>query len=541
MNRLWISLVPALLLLAVHLPASGNNDRRELELLHIYQQALDIFHPEALYLDFNYQVQGNLRRMLLKDMEDAPGRAERTTASDLEVDPEIIGALERMLVPLVWEMQARREALPPDDVLERYMEANPSLFERKEQVSGARILVDHETANEDVLEALEAELNAMEESGETFRDVARRFYRSQGIDTDGYFGWRGTDRLRADLFETFQNADPDAPWFGPVETQHGFMYGVLYGVREEGMPAFEDVRERVVTMWLREHFADWREEQLSREEMERGLERHWPEEGVNEVPDPGDPAFTMDDRVYTWNDVRQWTPGVIGDDSRPEYYTSLGRRAVQNFLVYTGPRARAVRASDEFQRLYKAVIAHWQMARKMDGELAAISSPPDAIERFYDENRDDLYMLPPRYRAVVWRFPINPDGHRNPALVNDSRRDAWNRANKAHALLAESPSPGEEALDEDTHGPFRHHAPEGFHGTTNMPLPLADWVRENTPPAGELTPVQIGRDDYHFALILEVQDGEPRPFDTIIDQIWADWRAAEQEKIRKKYRLKVEE
>ncbi|MCC5875821.1 MAG: hypothetical protein JJU11_06350 [Candidatus Sumerlaeia bacterium] len=536
MNRPLLILA-ILFLLPVHLTASTTNDPRELELLRIYQQALEIFHPEALYLDFSIQDPAAARQILLEDMDDAPGRAERTGASSHEVDPEIIGALERLLVPLVWEMRALREALPPDDLLKRYMEANPSLFEQQEQVGGARLLVEHGVADEAVLAGIEEELNAMEESGETFRDVARRFYRSQGVDTDGYFGWRGRDRLREDLFDVFSNADPDDPWFGPVETTHGFMYGVLYGVRPEGMPDFDDVRQRVVQMWLREHFADWREDQLSLEEEERGLVRHWPPGGLEEVPDPEDPAFELEGRVYTWEDVRQWTPGVHGDDSRPEFYSSLGRRAVQNFLVYTGSRAREVRSSQDYKRLYDAVIAHWQMARAMSAELAAITSPPDAIERFYTENLDELYTLPPTYRAVVWRFAMNPEGHRNPAFVNESRRDAWQRANRTHALLKESDSPEDVTLDEDELGPFRLHAPEGFHSTNSMPHPLGQWVHEEMPAPGDLSPVKIGREDYHFALILEVREGEPRPFDTIIDQIWADWRAAEQDKVREKYRL----
>lgn len=510
---------------------------QEREVLRIYQLALDIFHPEALYIDFRGADTGEMIRLLARDLEDAPERAARTGADELEIDPDVVGAIERFLVPLVWDHLARVDALPPDELLERYMEANPSFFERREMVRGARILVPFGNDAPDQVARIREDLEAMEESGETFRDVARRYYSSIGMKTDGYFGWRGRDRLRDELFDLFLEADPDAPWFGPVETSGGHLFGVLMGHVGEGMPPFSEVRQHVESTWLREHFAASREEALSLEEVTRGLVRHWDDEGIDGIPDPEDPAFELEGRVYTWGEARQWTPGIHGDESDPEFWEDLGRRAVQNFLVYTGSRAREVRNSDEFKKIYEAVAANWKLARAMAAELADLRAAPGALERFYEENVGELYSTPDQYRAIVWRFPMNPEGHENPVLVNESRRDAWNRATMAHKVLEESENPGEEVLEEDVFGPIRRHAPEGLFPLEVFPNPLSSTISQATPVAGWLSPVVIGADDYQIALVLEKQEGEPLPFDEVIDDLWSDWRVREQEKIRGKYRL----
>lgn len=503
-----------------------------------YQEALEIFHPGEL--DDALDPDGELpwRRQLLDNMAGAVERAERHGLAGDPVPPEILQVMERLLLPQVWELHAREQHLPGEAELRAWFEERRGEFALPARLRGSRIIIPHGPGDSRTVERVKQMLESGVGAGRSFRDVAREYYRSLGIDADGHLGWRTAENLREDVHAAFAGADLGEPYFGPVETTAGYLFGALHERQEGRERSFAEARDDIERAWLAASFPAYREEFFSAQEIQRGLERHWPEEGLEEVPDTSGAAFTIDGEAVTWGEVVSTTRGDFGDPADPAYYPAAAERAIRNRLLYTGDMASLVRGTRMFGRLLAAVKAQWRIGAAIRAEVQA--RQPDTMELmdFHTRNQERLYRAPARYHVAAWSIPMNPDQTEDPDAMESARRDAWRRANLLREAIASRIPLESYTLDEDRFGPLRQSPETQWMDATMLP-PMVLEAIDQLAEKGDLpavTPPLIGSRTYYIVYLIGKEEGRLLDFADVIDSLWHDWRAERERGIRERFR-----
>lgn len=535
--------LPYLLILVLLVVAStplGAADRQEgwrgAFLAHAYQEALEVFHPEALTEDLDPDGDTPWRGQLLADLENAAERAEHHGLAGDPIPPEILDVMERLLLPHVWELYARDQHLPGGEALEEWFRERSGRFAIPEMIRGARLIVQHGPGDAATVRRVEEMLKSDAAAGRPFRETARRYYRSLGIDTDGDLGWRTAGNLREDVFDAFLGADPEAHHFGPIETSAGHLFGSLDEKREGRARSFDEARDDVEQAWLAEHFPDHREQFFSAQEIARGLERQWPAAGLEDIPASDSTAFFIDGEPVTWGEVVTTTPGDFGDPEDPAYYPAVAERAIRNRLIYTGEVAGLVRETERFGELLDAVKAQWRIGNAIQAKLRAMQPETRELMDFHARNQERLYRAPDRYHVAAWSLPSNPGGLDDPAQAEAARIDAWRRANLLREEIDGSIPLEGYTLDEERFGPLRQ-APDSQWMDATMFPPLVLEALEALAEKGELpavTPPLIGARTYYIVYLVEWEQGRLLDFADVIDRLWHDWRDEREKEIRRR-------
>ncbi len=202
------------------------------------------------------------QQAIVEDIQDNLAYAGSAAAAEIQMPTPLAERFDRYLVPRVYRESIRQQIHPTEVELRSYYESHRDEFQVPDALEGARILVE---PGPDMAARTEALKRKLESPGKPFREVASEYYRSIGREQDGYFGWVRRGSIRDDLFEMFYRADPEAAFFGPVETRHGMLFGKTFARQPGGPEPYDEVKERVEALLIK-HSLEQREREFREKE-----------------------------------------------------------------------------------------------------------------------------------------------------------------------------------------------------------------------------------------------------------------------------------
>lgn len=350
--------------------------------------------------------------------------------------------LNEYLVPQVWNYLKKQHLHPTEDDVIRYRNNHPDAYSTRAWIIGSRILVrnDSPTSETDIMSVQ----NKLKDRDQDFRVVAREFYRSQGEDKDGSFGRVEKGDIAEELFEIFFKQNPREPYFGPLKTHHGFIFGQLQDRGMEGYRPLGEIRRRIEQRVAQERFQDFSTrffEQL--EAKGQKVVRNW--RPADKAPAPGEVVYVLDGEHVTYKQVLDDLVGVYGDHSSFKFFESVTNSHIRNKLLLMSEEADVVRRSAEFQFLFQALLAHERYNLLLKQQLAPgdQNAPPDeeVLKAFYNQKKEELFAKQDEVKFLAIALPMFPRPDVPPHERESDRAKAWTMAKGVQASIAATDEP----------------------------------------------------------------------------------------------------
>jgi len=397
-----------------------------LDLLKIYLNALSMIDSK-LTVDYRLNTPED-QQAIVEDIQDNLAYAASAAAAEITLPTPLADRFDRFLVPRVYRELVRRQIHPTEEEKQSYYESHRDEFQVPDGLEGSRILVE---SGPDLAARTEALKQKLESSGKPFREVASEFYRSIGREQDGYFGWVRRGSIRDDLFEMFYRADIEAPFFGPVETQHGMLFGKTFALQPGGPEPYEEVKKRLGEILIK-HRLERRDNEFREKEASRqGLQFLYPEDATG-APELTAPVFRLGKKAWTYADALEANPDLMGDRQAGAYARTVISRAADTALLLGSTEAQQVRESRDYRFLSSALDAQWKANEAFKRAFESRGRDETALRQFYEERRADLYRKPDEVQLTMVLLPLAPEQTEEGQISGEAAvkqllriRDAW--------------------------------------------------------------------------------------------------------------------
>jgi len=499
----------------------------------IYYQALHYISPELpfevpapYYLDHIT----NNRRL-----------TEELNLQDIELPEKKDTYLEYYLTRDLVRFLNRYAFEPSEETIKEYYQKNISQYYRPDTIEGARFLIEYDDNAEETTAHWEEVLQEAFEKQVTedpFRDVAKEYYLSRGLyDIDGsygYFGKKEHGTIRDELFDLFFEADLDAPYFGPVETKHGYLFGKLYNRWEEGTKPFEEVKNDIKNNMLRERVNEFYDNLLDKELAQHNVEYLYDRENLP-VPDREDNILQINDTTYTYDDILQAVPYMMGDIHSLSFLNNIGEIFLEKHAIFHSEEGQNIRETPEYQFLYEALLNDYRIQQYLEQRYEEeIEITEENLISFYETAGELLYEAPDLYKMRVFYRDQNPERETDPYLIHRARQTAWENINAARDYFLEQ----EDKLKADM---SRFEKEMGI--TVNDVL---EWREKDT--LGRLVEMDIPErspgdtsdivfDDqvYVFYYLIDHKEQGVKDFEEVRERVRTHYTRYQREKIRHRY------
>lgn len=358
-------------------------------LLRVYLDSLSMISHDLLLLDYRLNTDVD-RERILSDIERNKRLVEKPAFSELNPPDELVQKLDRFLIHRVHRLLKQQELRPTPEELQDYYQSHPEEFQVPESLEGARILIEYATDMQEQAAALQ---EILESSPLSFREIAADYYQSRGKSQDGYFGWVHRGSIREDLFELFIQANPEDKYFGPVETRHGLLFGKLYQTRPGYLEPFENVQSRLERILLKNKLQD-DYTRFYEQEMEHFQVQYLYDADSPTVPPRDIPVLQTGDRPWTYQEILDANPDVMGDVNSPEFFQAVARRTIEHELLYRSEEAQLTRESEEYHFLREAFIAQWKVYETIEEEYSKLQVNEEVLRDFYEKHKVERYTAP---------------------------------------------------------------------------------------------------------------------------------------------------
>lgn len=417
---------------------SFEGDQPSTDLLPIYLNALSMIDSK-LTVDYRLNTPED-RQAIVEDIRDNLAFARSAAAAEIRMPTPLADRFDRFLVPRVYRESLRQQIHATDEEKRSYYESHREEFQVPDALEGARVLV--ETGPDMAVRAAGLK-RKLEAPGKPFREAASEFYRSIGREQDGYFGWVRRGSIRDDLFEMFYRADPEAPFFGPIETRHGMLFGKTFARQPGGPEPYDEVEGRVEALLVKQRLEQRESEFRQRETLLQGLQLLYPAD-ANGAPELNAPVFRLGEKAWTYADALEVQSDLMGDRQAAAYARAVVDRAVDAALLLGSTEAQRVRESRDYRFLSSALDAQWKANEAFQRTAENRARDESELRRFYEERRTELYRKPDEVKLTMVFLPIPPEKTEGERLVEEAAVEQLLRIRDAWAL---SPNPERFSFD----------------------------------------------------------------------------------------------
>jgi len=509
-------------------PSSPHLWNQEL-FLRIYLDSLGMISYE-ITIDYKLNTLKDQQK-ILKDIARNHQIVKRLNLKNIIPPTSLLERYERYLVPRVFDYVKRRELRPTKAEKMRYYQEHIKDYIEPAYFEGARFLIETSPMMEKT--ALYWK-KILDEQNRPFREIAREYYRSIGEDKDGYLPkvYRGT--IRDELFEIFFNADVNAPYFGPVNTKYGLLFGKVYSKREEAPRPFEEVEPRIESLMIKQRIEKFYQEFFASQRSKHTIEILFDDSLANEAPSFDTPVYRFDGRVVTYREILAVNQHIFGDTRAIDFFRAIRTKAINNELICTSSEAEKIKHSPEYQFLYDAFIDQYRVYQYLTAEYKKIKVGEKDLIEFYERHKQTLYKKPLEAKLLIVSVPMNPDRLSHPYSIHLARKKAWESINRIRDDFVES-GKGEKFSFEPYYKEVRGLKSKLI--THWQAIDTLGRVIEMDIPSrkpGYISPVLIGNTSYIFYYLLDLRDPGYKAFKEIRKKVENDFIEAKKREIRRK-------
>jgi len=468
-------------------------------------------------LPYRYSVKENKLINLLKDI-----RAERDIVKNLNLDKnsfrkEYPGErVERFLAASVYRFLIEKNLKPTREELQKFLDKNSQYFPAREHVVGYQLFVEtdkdtDEKKVQETLKEIEAKLKT-----EPFSKVAREYYQTVGLEYDGRMGRVFREEISGENFNIFFNADPDKPFFGPIRQKRGYIFGKVERKFTSDTDPVEYYRQKLEFDCLK---------QMAKTELNRFYEKKFQELEPEVFMYDKDkkeplnlPAYKIKDQTVTYQEVLKRVPQSMGNMSSPDFYHSIRQKSLENDLIFFSPEAQNIKNTPEYRFFENAIKNAWLVSHYVEEKMKDIDKSPNALKRFYEQNKDKLYAQSDLVRLATVTLHRSIDTKDTPLNQHLKQKSDFKTINKIREEFAKNPTRKILETLQSTYPTmefeiFEIPKPEDRLGRV-IEVPL----RSKEP--GYISPVLIeGKTRYKFFRLITRQKRPPKSFDQVKDVI----------------------
>lgn len=422
---------------------------------------------------------------------------------------------------------------PDEETVRAIYEEHKDSFMRRDTIEGASFLIEY---GEEADEKVNHWQSVLEESYQSqpeefsFRDIARNFYLSQGERNDGYFGRVERGRFREEIFDLFFEEDSEKPFFGPVETLHGYLFGKLYNKWEEGVISFDEVRPRLERQVYQNRQQELFDTLLNEAEDNDDIHYLYANKNSSDARDSSQEALKINDRVYTYSDLIRIMPHLQDHSLK-----TLAENFVVMHGIYQSDEGENIRQIDEFSLLRNALLDEYRVQQFMEEIYAEeITISEENLFAFYQAVREDFYPGYNEYKLRIFELPHNPEGVQDRLAVHQARKDAWTNINHIQDYFLEQKN--------KAHADLSHFEEEKGLKVQELDewtsiVQLGGVIGRDIAGrrAGETSSIIIGRNNYLFYYVTDFREGKVRPFEEVKNRVKMHYTLYQQQKIRNRY------
>lgn len=369
---------------------------------------------------------------------------EELNLHDIEIPEKNNKRLEYYLTRDLLRFLNRYAFEPSGETIKEYYQENISQFHRPDTIEAARFLIEYgENAEETAAYWGEVLQKAYEKqmSDDPFRDVSKEYYLSRGLfdilDSYGYFGKRERGTIREDLFDLFFESDTKAPYFGPVETQHGYIFGRLYNRWEEGMIPFEEVKDQIKDTITQQKVTEFYDKLLEKELAQYNVEYLFDRDDES-VPSTDKNIIRINGNKYTYHDLLQSMPYMMGDINDLYFMNAMVDLFLEKYAVFHSEEGQNIQDTPEYQFLYDALLNDYRVHQYLEQRYKKeILVTEEKLRSFHEKAAKQLFLAPDLYKLRVFYLNQNPHRETDTYLIYQANRTAWKNINIARDYFLE--------------------------------------------------------------------------------------------------------
>lgn len=484
----------------------------------IYLNSLMLIDP-GLPEDYFLNDAENVRR-IISDIDTQSSAVRNLGLKDIAgADDYDAQRFERFAIPEIFRYKVKYSIDASTPTLRRFLKNNPKHYPAVESVTGSGIFVEvgPDAAADSRLSVTLEDIAGRLRGGEPFNIVAKDYYESAGVNSIGRFGRATRGQMDDARFDAFLNAEPGAPFFGPVKLPDGYLLGKLDEKMTSGSDLF-DYYSRWLPMDYRREMAKQLIETFTGEQMRRISPRVFAYDAASAMGDR-QTAYEAGGTSVTFGEAGRRLPQYAGNKKEARFWDAIALKALNDDLILMSTATQEMRRTPEF-RFFADAHRNAYLVQLHAKKIMADAGEPDeqALRAYYEAHKKDSYSQAGLVRLLTVTL------RRGAAAQTSSPADARLRQqadfaamNKAReTFLADQTTA---ALDR-----LRASLPGLSYRVDKQPV-AADTLGRVFEMAvagkqpGDISQVLVEPQAYHFVKVVSVEPQPPAPFEAVRDRV----------------------
>lgn len=368
------------------------------------------------------------RKEIIEDIERFRKYASSNKITDRTIPQETLAQAEILMAVKLFRFKKQQELLPDQQEIASYYEKNREDYAHNDYIQGSRILIEY---GEEAEKLVEKWTEKLEHTSDSFENVAREFYKTQGQLYDGSFGLVERGQIRDDIFEMFYAQVPSEPYFGPVETRHGYLLGKLHEKGEAGYKPLSEVQNKISRILLAEEREIFFEE-FYKEERKKHSITVYLDPDAEEAPAFDEAVYSFNDHTYTYREILNNLPHIFGDIQSVSFCKAVMEKNIQMDLIYASEEVENIMDSTSYSFLLHSFRDRYIIHRYIQQRLDEFEPTEEEIINFHEEYQEDYYTRPAEAKLLIFSIQRNPDRETHPYKMHQASQEAWEFAQLLH-------------------------------------------------------------------------------------------------------------
>jgi hypothetical protein len=495
-------------------------------LLQIYLDVLGTIGTD-ITIDYKLNTPDD-QKNILDDIEKNHKYVELKNLENINPPDELTQRFDFFVIPRLLDYKKRYELIPTDENIYKYYLDNINKFPKSDYIEGARILIETSPTMESDAFLLNEQLKNTKLS---FREFAKEYYKSKGSEHDGYFGKINRGTIRDEIFEIFFHADSNAPFFGPVKTKHGILFGKLYAKYSE----FEKIKNKIERQILSEEIQEYYDNLYLEEKKNHKVEILY-DENLTKLPELSSVVYRFDGKDVKYSDVIKSQFYVLGDEQSIKFFKAIVERTIKNELLFSSRDASDLKKSTEYEFLFNAFLDQYRVYSVILKEYEKISFPESDLLNFYEKYKYELYKDSDLVKLIVVTLEKNPNGESDKLNIQLADKAAWNDIEELRNDFVKSATPQKFPFSEYNYiDGLKVAVFDYWQSVDDLGRIIGMDINEN--PEGHTSSVLGASNYYLFYHILERENRDFEPYNDIRDKVEKDYLLLRKQEIRKNLKI----
>jgi hypothetical protein len=416
---------------------------------------------------------------------------------------------ERFILGNLFRLNSKLNLIIDDEILLRVINKYPRIYPQKEHFLGYQIFME----NEDNEKKLQEKISNLEKrlKTEPFRNVAKDYYKSIGLDYDGNPGKQFRGKMPDTIFDIFINADRESRYFGPVKTERGYIFGKVIRKLMKDEDPLNCYGERVLAQY---RISKSRE--LMKDFYKKKMDIYKPTVFSCDLSakKPLDKtAYIINGIHVSFDEALKRFPNTFGDTNSPDFYNAVAKKSLHNDLIFLSPESKKIKKDKLYRFFLKANENAWLVNEYVKKEITKIDPDEKKIKEYYNLQKEDSYKQFPLVKLLQVTLRKKRLNSATPYQRYLQQKKEFNSIKRAREKYIKSPSDRtlHNLMNQIPNFTYRKH--QEYKSVENVKREFIEEIIDKD--SGYISNIIIDKSHYYFIKILSKKNMPPKEFDQV--------------------------